>query len=164
MSESRVEPGPNQESVRGYPRPPRLESVNQRVKVVFGDVTVAYTSHPKRVLETSHPPVYYFPPEDVRMEHLEPTEGASTCEWKGQARYYRLVTEEREAARAAFSYPEPTSEFAEIKDHIAFYPSLMDNCWVDGEKVQAQKGDFYAGWITSGIVGPFKGTPGTAGW
>ncbi len=160
----RVEPGPGQESVWDYPRPPRIESPDQRVKVVFGDVTVAYTSRPKRVLETSHPPVYYFPPEDVRMEHLEQTRGTSMCEWKGAARYYRLVTDEREADRTAFDYPNPTPEFAEIKGYVAFYPSLMDNCWVDGEKVEAQEGDFYGGWITSDIAGPFKGAPGTAGW
>jgi len=164
MRGSRVEPGPGQESVWDYPRPPRLESVNRRVKVVFGGVTVAYTSNPKRVLETSHPPVYYFPPEDVRLEHLEPTSGASMCEWKGRASYYRLVTEEKEADRAAFTYPDPTPEFREIQGYIAFYPSLMDNCWVDGEKVEAQEGDFYGGWITSEVVGPFKGAPGTAGW
>lgn len=86
------------------------------------------------------------------------------CEWKGRARYYRLITDERETDRAAFSYPDPTPEFAEIKDYVAFYPSLMDNCWVDGEKVESQEGDFYGGWITSDIVGPFKGAPGTAGW
>lgn len=164
MNESRVEPGPGQESVWDYPRPPRLESVERRVKVVFGDVTVAYTSRPKRVLETSHPPVYYVPEEDVRMEHLRVAGGGSLCEWKGGASYYDLVTDEREEARAAWTYPDPEPGFEELAGHIAFYPSLMDNCWVDGEKVEAQEGDFYGGWITSDIVGPFKGAPGTAGW
>jgi uncharacterized protein (DUF427 family) len=164
LNESRVEPGPGQESVWDYPRPPRLESVERRVKVVFGNVTVAYTSRPKRVLETSHPPVYYVPEEDVRVEHLRAAGSGSVCEYKGRASYYDLVTDEREAARAAWTYPDPEPGFEELAGHIAFYPSLMDNCWVDGEKVAAQEGDFYGGWITSDIVGPFKGAPGTAGW
>ncbi|MDN5698206.1 MAG: DUF427 domain-containing protein [Rubrobacter sp.] len=164
MSESRVEPGPGQESVWDYPRPPRVESMDQRVKVVFGEVTVAYTSAPKRVLETSHPPVYYIPEDDVRFEHLEPVQGSSLCEYKGLARYYDLFTEEQRAQRAAWTYPSPESGYEELAGHIAFYPSLMDNCWVDGEKVAAQEGDFYGGWITSVVTGPFKGAPGTAGW
>lgn len=164
MSRQRVEPGPGQESVWDYPRPPRLEDVDGRVKVVFGGVTLAYTTRAKRVLETSHPPVYYVPPEDIRMEHLTPAAGTTFCEWKGRARYWDVSTEEREEERAAWSYPEPTPSFGELRDYVAFYPSKMDSCWVAGEKVEAQEGDFYGGWITSNIVGPFKGAPGTWGW
>jgi uncharacterized protein (DUF427 family) len=164
MGRQRVEPGPGQESVWEYPRPPRLEDSNRRVKVVFGGVTLAYTTRAKRVLETSHPPVYYIPPDDIRMEHLTFAEGTSFCEWKGAARYYDLETEERRERRAAWFYPEPVPTYAELKGYVAFYPSLMDACWVDGEKVRAQEGDFYGGWVTSEIVGPFKGGPGTWGW
>lgn len=164
MGRQRVEPGPGQESVWDYPRPPRLEDSDRRVKVVFGGVTLAYTTRAKRVLETSHPPVYYIPPDDIRMEHLTLAEGTSFCEWKGVARYYDIETEERTERRAAWFYPEPVPAYAELKDCVAFYPSLMDVCWVDGEKVRAQEGDFYGGWVTSGIVGPFKGGPGTRGW
>ncbi len=164
MARQRVEPGPGQESVWDYPRPPRLEDVEKKVKVVFGGVTLAYTTRAKRVLETSHPPVYYVPPEDIRMEHLRPSEGTSYCEWKGRARYYDAVTEEREEPRAAWFYPNPTPSFASLRDYVAFYPSRMDGCWVGGEKVEAQEGDFYGGWITSDVVGPFKGAPGTRGW
>ena len=118
-----------------------------------------------RVLETSHPPVYYVPPEDIRMEHLAlAAEGVSFCEWKGVARYYDLETEERKEPRAAWFYPDPVPAYAGLKDYVAFYPSSVDACWVDGEKVRAQEGDFYGGWITSDIVGPFKGGPGTWGW
>jgi uncharacterized protein (DUF427 family) len=164
MGRQRVEPGPGQESVWDYPRPPRLEDSKKRIKVVFGGVTLAYTTRAKRVLETSHPPVYYIPPEDIRMEHLALAEGTSFCEWKGVARYYDIKTEERREPRAAWSYPNPVPVFASLKDYVAFYPSLMDACWVDGERVEAQAGDFYGGWITSDIVGPFKGAPGTLGW
>ena len=164
MGRQRVEPGPGQESVWDYPRPPKLEDSDRRVKVVFGGVTLAYTTSAKRVLETSHPPVYYIPADDIRMEHLRPAEGTSFCEWKGIARYYNLETEERRERRAAWFYPEPVPAYAELKDCVAFYPSLMDACWVDGEKVRAQEGDFYGGWVTSDIVGPFKGGPGTRGW
>ncbi len=164
MARRRVEPGPGQESVWDYPRPPRMEDVEKKIKVVFGGVTVAYTRRGKRVLETSHPPVYYVPPEDIRMEHLELVDGATYCEWKGPARYYDLITEERREGRAAWFYPDPVPSFAELKDYVAFYPSRMDGCWVGGEKVESQAGDFYGGWITPEIVGPFKGSTGTWGW
>ncbi len=164
MARQRVEPGPGQESVWDYPRPPRLEESDKRIKVVFGGVTLAYTTRAKRILETSHPPAYYIPPEDIRMEHLTVAGARSFCEWKGVARYYDLETDERREIRAAWFYPDPVPAYARIKDHVAFYPSLMDACWVDGERVEAQEGDFYGGWITSGIVGPFKGAPGTRGW
>lgn len=159
-----MEPGPGQESVWDYPRPPRIEDVGKEVKVDFGGVTLAYTKRAKRVLETSHPPVYYIPAPDIRMEHLEPSAGTSYCEWKGRARYYDVVAESRKEGRAAWFYPEPAPSFRGLKDYVAFYPSRMDACWVGGEKVGAQEGDFYGGWITPDIVGPFKGAPGTWGW
>lgn len=164
MGRRRVEPGPGQESVWDYPRPPRMEDVEEKVKVVFGGVTLAYTERAKRVLETSHPPVYYVPPEDIRMEHLKPSDATSYCEWKGRTGYYDVVTEERTAERAAWFYPSPTSSFKDLEGYVAFYPSKMDACWVGGEKVEAQEGDFYGGWVTSNVVGPFKGAPGTWGW
>lgn len=98
------------------------------------------------------------------MEHLKPAEGRSFCEWKGVASYYDIETEERSEQRAAWFYPEPVPAYTSLKNYVAFYPSLMDGCWVGGEKVEAQKGDFYGGWITPEIVGPFKGAPGTRGW
>lgn len=164
MRRQRVEPGQGHESVWDYPRPPRLEDVNRKVKVVFGDVTLAYTTRAKRVLETSHPPVYYVPPEDIRMEHLEPSAGGSYCEWKGMASYYDVVTEERSERRAGWFYADPAEPFASLEGYVAFYPAMMDACWVGGEKVEAQEGGFYGGWITPEIVGPFKGAPGTRGW
>ena len=164
MGRQRVEPGPGQESVWDYPRPPRLEDSEKRIKVVFGGVTIAYTTRAKRVLETSHTPVFYIPPDDIRMEHLELADGSSFCEWKGAARYYDVDTGERRETRAAWFYPNPVAAYASLKGYVAFYPSLVDACWVDGEKVRAQEGDFYGGWVTSDVVGPFKGGPGTRGW
>ena len=160
----RVTPGPGQESVWDYPRPPRLEETDERVKVVFGGVTLAYTTRATRLLETSHPPVYYIPPEDIRTEYLTLAGGTSFCEWKGAARYYEVSAEERKERRAAWFYPDPVPAYRDLDNYVAFYPSLIDACWVGGEKVRAQEGDFYGGWITSDIVGPFKGSPGTWGW
>jgi uncharacterized protein (DUF427 family) len=160
--QGRVEPG--QESVWDYPRPPRLEDSHRHIRVIFNGVVIADTRRARRVLETSHPPVYYIPPEDVRLEYLASTDRATFCEWKGQAAYYSVTVGERTAAHAAWFYPHPTAEFASIKDYVAFYPSKMDSCMVDDEQVQAQPGDFYGGWITHEIVGPFKGGMGTAGW
>ena len=164
MVRIRIEPAQGQESVWDYPRPPGLEDVDKKVKVVFGGVTLAYTTRAKRVLETSHPPVYYIPPEDVRMEHLEPSVGSSHCEWKGRASYYDVTTEERMERRAAWFYPDPRPRFAGLEDYVAFYPSRMDGCWVGGEKVEPQEGDFNGGWIPPDIIGPFKGASGTWSW
>lgn len=160
----RIEPKEGQESVWDYPRPPRLEAVNKHLKIVFNGEVIAETNRAFRVLETSHPPVYYFPPEDVRMEFLTQTSGSSFCEWKGRARYYDLQVGEKGIANAAWFYPQPTESFKQIKDYPAFYPSKMDACYVNDELVRAQEGDFYGGWITSKIVGPFKGGAGTWGW
>ena len=152
------------ESVWDYPRPPRAEPSTRRIRVVIGDVTVADTTHAIRVLETSHPPAYYVPPEDVRREYLRPSRRRTYCEFKGQASYYDLVVGEREVRDAAWYYPDPNERFAAIRDHVAFYPGRVDACFVDEEQVVAQAGDFYGGWLTSDIEGPFKGGPGTAGW
>lgn len=157
-------PGPGQESAWDYPRPPRLEDCPKHIEVVVDGVTIADSHRAKRVLETSHPPSYYLPPEDIRMDLLVPALKQSWCEWKGKARYFDIRVGERLIEEAAWSYPAPTPAFASIRDHVAFYPQLMDACYVDDERVQPQPGGFYGGWITHDIVGPFKGEPGTMGW
>lgn len=154
----------SKESVWDYPRPPRVESTNRRVRVVFQGKNIAESRQAKRVLETSHPPVFYIPPEDVRREFLHPSSRTSFCEFKGSAHYWTVRIGDREVPNAAWSYPRPSQGYEAIRDHFAFYPSLMDACYVDEEKVQPQPGDFYGGWITSDIEGPFKGGPGTKGW
>jgi uncharacterized protein (DUF427 family) len=152
------------ESVWDYPRPPRLEPTHRRIRVVFGGVTVADSTRALRVLETSHPPTYYVPPEDVRMDLLEPTGRRSLCEFKGQARYFTVRVGEREADDAAWAYPDPVPAYAAARDHVAFFAAKMDECWVGDERVRPQAGGFYGGWITSDLDGPFKGEPGTRGW
>jgi uncharacterized protein (DUF427 family) len=132
--------------------------------VIFNGVVVVETGRAKRILETSHPPVYYIPPEDIRMEHLKQTGRTSYCEWKGRAAYYTVSVGGRQAENAAWCYHDPTSGFEAIEGYLAFYPHMMDACYVAGEPVKAQAGGFYGGWITSDIVGPFKGEPGTWGW
>lgn len=160
----RIEPLPGQESVWDYPRPPRLEDSSQHIQIIFNDVAIADSHHTKRVLETSHPPVYYIPLEDIKTEYLHQTSRSSFCEWKGVAGYYTIIVGDKQAPNAAWFYPNPTPTFTTIKDYVAFYPSRMDVCYVDGEIVQSQPGDFYGGWITNNIVGPFKGAAGTWGW
>ncbi len=160
MKSTPIEPGPGQESVWDYPRPPRVEDVSKHIEIIFNDIKIVDTWEAKRVLETSHPPVYYIPPKDIRMEYLVEITGTSLCEWKGRANYYTVVVGDKRAERAAWCYPDPKPAYAVIKDHIAFYPALMDACYVDGERVRPQPGGFYGGWITSNIVGPFKGDPG----
>ena len=158
------QPGPGQESVWDYPRPPRLEPFTGTITVELGGRVIASTSHSWRVLETSHPPTYYLPREAFEDGVLKDAPGASMCEWKGQARYYDLVAGSTVASRAAWTYPRPTPAFAEIAGAIAVMASLVDRCTVDGETVVPQPGGFYGGWITSSVVGPFKGIPGSMGW
>lgn len=164
MKPERIPPKPGQESVWDYPRPPRLEDTTKHIQIVFNEVVIADTQRAKRVLETSHPPVYYIPPEDIRQEYLVSVPQTTYCEWKGRGGYYSLVVGDKQVLNVAWYYPQPTETFAAIKDYIAFYAHPMDACYVDGEKVQPQPGNFYGGWITDDIVGPFKGIPGSWGW
>jgi uncharacterized protein (DUF427 family) len=152
------------ESVWDYPRPPRVEPCRSKIDIIVGEISIASTEACFRVLETSHPPVYYLPPESVRMDLLRESHHGSFCEWKGHAHYYSLCLPDRLIADVAWTYKTPTARFSEIAGFLAFYPSKMDACYVDGQRVQPQEGDFYGGWITSNIVGPFKGGPGTRQW
>ncbi len=152
----KIKPAPGQESVWDYPRPPRLERTAKHIQVFFNGTAVADTRGAWRVLETSHPPVYYIPRRDITEGLLLPASGSSLCEWKGQASYYDVAVDGVVARAAAWSYRNPTKAFAPITDHVAFYAGRMSRCLVDGELVTPQPGDFYGGWITSDIVGPFK--------
>jgi uncharacterized protein (DUF427 family) len=127
-------------------------------------MTIADTTRAVRVLETSHPPVYYIPPQDVHMEFLVPTPRETYCEFKGVARYHSVAVADRRVENACWHYPAPASGYVSLAGYIAFYPVKMDACFVDDERVTAQAGDFYGGWITHEIVGPFKGGPGTRDW
>lgn len=161
----RIPPKPGQESVWDYPRPAVMEPTPERLRVVFAGQTVADSTKGYRVLETSHPPTYYIPKSDFAPGVLQHAPGRSTfCEWKGRAEYYDLVVDGKVAKAAAWTYPNPTASFAELVDCFAVYASRVDACMVGDEEVERQEGDFYGGWITSKVVGPFKGAPGTWGW
>jgi len=161
---SRITPGPGQESVWDYPRPPRVEDSNKHIRVILNGAVIADTHRAKRVLETSHPPVYYLPPEDVKMEYFIPTSRNTFCEFKGTASYYTITVGDKTLPNGAWYYRKPSKGYESLTNYIALYPSQMDACYLDDEQVQPQEGDFYGGWITSEIVGPFKGGAGTYGW
>jgi uncharacterized protein (DUF427 family) len=156
--------GPGQESVWDYPRPPSAEVTGRHVVVELGGVVVADTRRAVRVCETSHPPVYYVPRDDIAPGVLERGQGGSWCEWKGAATYWDVVVAGVRAAGIAWSYEDPSPGFEHLRGAVAFYPAAVDRALVDGELVQPQPGGFYGGWITSDVVGPFKGAPGTLGW
>jgi uncharacterized protein (DUF427 family) len=165
MRGRRIAPGPGQESVWDYPRPPRLEPCDALIEIFINNgEKLAESRNSFRVLETSHPPVHYLPPESIRMDRLHESNHGSFCEWKGHATYYSLQLSDRVVPNVAWCYKTPSSRFSEIAGYLAFYPSKMEACYVDGVRVRAQEGDFYGGWITPNIVGPFKGGPGTLGW
>ena len=155
---------PTVESVWDYPRPPRVEPSSELVEIELGGRVVARTTKSWRVLETSHPPTYYLPRAAFEPGTLRHTAGSSFCEWKGSASYFDLVSGDTVAARAGWTYEHPTAGFEEIAGAVAAMPGLVDRCTVDGEVVVPQPGGFYGGWITSRVVGPFKGIPGSLGW
>lgn len=156
--------GPGQESVWAYPRPPRLETSTDLIEVYLGGVRIAASSDCWRVLETSHPPTYYLPRTAFLEGSLLPADGTTFCEWKGRAAYFDVHAGDTVAPRAAWTYPTPVAEFAKIAHLIALMPAKMDRCLVNGELVVPQPGAYYGGWITSRVVGPFKGEPGSHGW
>ncbi len=157
-----VVPGTGQESVWDYPRPPKLAADGRLVKVCYGEQTVASSNKTYRVLETASPPSFYIPSEDVIWEFLRSTTGRSVCEWKGVANYWSLSSDPKVGV-VGWSYPGPPTVFEKIRNYVAFYPAVV-TCYVSNERVRAQPGGFYGGWITDEIVGPFKGAPGTEHW
>lgn len=159
-----VTPDPGQESVWDYPRPPRVEADTRRVQVSAAGVMLADSKRCLRVLETASPPTFYLPRQDVRIEYLRPCTGSSVCEWKGRARYWSIYLDDTLISeRAAWSYPAPHKRFESIAEYVSFYPAKVE-CYVAGNRVAAQPGGFYGGWVTADVVGPFKGLPGTHAW
>ncbi|ROR46954.1 DUF427 domain-containing protein [Kitasatospora cineracea] len=152
------------ESVWDYPRPPVVVPDDRLVEVFFAGRQLASSRRALRVLETSHPLVFYLPRADVAADLLRPADGSTLCEWKGRAQYWDVEADGRFSVRAAWSYPEPLPAYRELRDHLAFYSGRVERCTVAGEVVRPQEGGFYGGWVTEEITGPFKGPAGTAGW
>ncbi len=154
------------ERVWDYPRPPVVVPCERRVRVEVGGETLADSVDALRVLETSHPPTIYVPPADVRRDLLVPSDARPTiCEFKGVARYVDVVIDGRRVAEAVgWAFRKPVRGYEALRDHVAFYPGRVDGAWLDDERVEAQEGDFYGGWVTADLVGPFKGPAGTLAW
>lgn len=153
------------ENVWDYSRPPAVEPCPRHVRVELAGQVLAESDRALRVLETSHPPTIYLPRDDVREGLLVPSRQPSTrCEFKGGARYLDALIGDRRYQAVAWVYPQPSPGYDALKDHFAFYPGRIDAAWLDDERVRAQDGDFYGGWITAELVGPFKGAPGTLPW
>lgn len=155
-------PGPGQESVWDYPRPPIIVPDNRLVQVKLGTMQVASSKRAFRVLETASPPTVYLPPQDIQWDLLSPADGRSVCEWKGVAAYWGLLSDPA-AGAVGWSYPNPTPAFEQIRDYVCFYPAKLDS-FIEGERVRPQTGGFYGGWVTDEIIGPYKGEPGTGHW
>jgi uncharacterized protein (DUF427 family) len=168
-SPNQVTPAAEPECVWDYPRPPRIEACTRHLEIIHRGIVLADTQQSFRILETSHPPVYYIPQQSIAMQWLQRSPSRSSfCEFKGSATYWSLHLPEElgntDVADVAWSYASPTGQYLALKDHLAFYASRVESCFVDSEQVKAQAGDFYGGWITSHVIGPFKGPPGTRGW
>ncbi|MFL5865162.1 MAG: DUF427 domain-containing protein [Solirubrobacteraceae bacterium] len=153
------------ERVWEYPRPPAIVPCERRVWVAQAGQVLADSTRALRVLETSHPPTIYIPPIDVRAELLAGSDARSTwCEFKGAARYLDAIIGSGRSTAVAWTYPDPSPGYEALRDHVAFYPGRVDAAWLGDERVQAQKSDFYGGWITRDLMGPFKGPAGTLAW
>lgn len=158
-----VTPGPGQESVWDYPRPPRVEPAAERVRVVVDGEPLADTTRARRVLETAGAPVYCIPAADVRLDRLVRSAHRSVCEWKGAATYWDLA-DRGPGTYVGWSYEDPTPRFLAIAGFLTFYPERLGTVTVGGEEVRGQPGEFYGGWVTDKVVGPFKGGPGSMWW
>ena len=156
------QPSAGQESVWDYPRPPTLVMSDERVEVSDASVPIATSVAALRVLETASPPTYYLPKKDIDWRQLVKISQSSFCEWKGEASYYALASDPQQVP-IAWLYANPSNSFAAIHDHASFYPGRVE-CRVNSERVRPQPGEFYGGWITDGVRGPFKGEPGTGHW
>jgi uncharacterized protein (DUF427 family) len=152
------------ESVWDYPRPPKLEKFKGHIRILHKNLILADSNNVYRILETSHPPVYYIPAEDISMLYFTINEKKSFCEWKGQASYVDLNLNDQILKNTGWTYPDPDKRYPQLKNTFSFYASKFDKCLVNDELVRPQEGDFYGGWITSNIKGPFKGAPGTGSW
>ncbi len=159
-----VAPREGEESVWDYPRPPRVEPEERRVRVELEGAVLASSRRALRVLETSSPPTLYVPPSDVRVDCLVPIPGRSLCEWKGLATYWQVQLDGRTVEAIAWSYPDPFPEYAVLRNWFSFFPARADGCWLGDERVRPQPGEYYGGWVTKGVVGPFKGAPGSESW
>ena len=163
-----VRPGPGQESVWDFPRPPRVEPVNARVRVVALGRTIADSTNALRIVETAGAPCYYLPPVDCTIGVLVKTDEWTVCEWKGIAFAYDIVVDDETVRSAAWAYPEPLTDlgagYERIAGYFAFYAARVDACFVGDERVRPQGGGFYGGWITSKLTGPIKGDPGSGNW
>lgn len=157
MDPVRIEPGRARAS--SFPRRPRIEPSSRRIRVVFAEVVLVDTRRALRVLERGHPPTWYLRPDDVRMDLLVPSEHETFCEWKGTASYFDVAVGDRRALDAAWTYPDPRPGYEGLAYQLAFFPGRVDACFVDEERVRAQEGAFYGGWVTSDVLGPFKGEP-----
>lgn len=155
---------PGQRSAWDFPRPPAIELESRHVRAEFGGVPIASSARCVKVLETSHPPVFFFPPDDCNADALRRARNTSFCEWKGEAVYFDVIVGDRVAAGAGFAYPRPSKRFKEYAGWISLYAGPMDACYVGDERVEPQPGGFYSGWITPDVVGPFKGIEGSWGW
>jgi uncharacterized protein (DUF427 family) len=157
-------PAAGQESVWSYPRPAIAEPSSRRIRIVHQGIVITDTGASIRTIETSHPPSYYIPLSDIMPGVLQPSGRQSFCEWKGDATYFDLVVGEVRLRDVGWSYPDPSPDFHLLRGYVAFYAAALDGCFVDGERVTPQPGDFYGGWITSHVAGPFKGAPGSRFW
>ena len=158
-----IEPGLGQESVWDYPRPPIMKEDTRVIDIKYKDISIAKSQRSVRVLETASPPTFYLPPDDINIEFLIENNASSFCKWKGRASYLDFQYKQHIIQSVAWCYHQPLAEFERIKDYLCFYPSKLD-CFVDNIKVKPQPSDFYGGWVTPEVVGPFKGDPGTGRW
>ncbi len=164
MSTTRKRGSRRRESVWDYPRPPRIEQLDEPVRVELGGEVIAAANRALRILETASPPTIYLPTADVRSDCLRPAKGTTYCEWKGTASYFDAIAGQKVRPRAAWTYKDPNAAFGEIRDWVAFYPGRVDAAFIGDERVRPQAGNFYGGWITDALEGPFKGEAGTEGW
>jgi uncharacterized protein (DUF427 family) len=121
-----------------------LEPCAKRIRVIVGDEVVADSTGTMLLHETGHQPGYYFPPEDVRSDLLEPSERHTRCPKKGEASYWTIRAGERVVDTGAWYYPDPIAEAPQqLRGMIAFYFERMDSWLEEDEEIRGHPRDPY---------------------
>ncbi len=141
VSAQRLQPG--QENLRNGSHTVHVEPTPRHIRVMVGDETIADSKHALLLRETGHLPVYYFPPQDVRADVLEPTDQQTHCPFKGDASYWSIRVGDRLIENAMWGYLDPLPGREDIRGYRAFYWERVDGWYEEDEQVFKHPRDPY---------------------
>jgi uncharacterized protein (DUF427 family) len=143
MSVEVQRPPIGEENLRNGQHRIHVEGSPRWVRVKFNGETIADSKRAVLLRETGHLPVYYFPPEDVRQDVLEPTDLHTRCPYKGDASYWTIRVGDRTADNAMWGYLDPLPDREDIRGYRAFYWDRMDAWYEEDEQIFKHPRDPY---------------------